>query len=592
MKEREPIEWAEILRRIGDQQAVAIDNATINVGSQFRNGTVAREFSLTNCIVRGTLTFHSVTFGETVSFTDTVFEDGVNLTGCRIQGQFVSSSVAFRRVAEFEGLSVGGRASFEKTVFAAPANFGMSSWGPLTNFDATTFDAGAVFSSVTSAGRMVFANGTRSAGPIDFSLATIGGMFRVAKAQFDREVILANAQIKGALHALDSVFGVDASLGMYHARVDGDVSIKQCQFLTAGEALNLRGARIDGGTTIGPVSCAGGVSLGDAKFGSYLAIGGLHRETDGQPGLPTRFDSTFSLAGARVEGFLNCFDVEFRKAGQMPPDERQEADFTGLKVGDDTYIMRCVFERGVLFHRSRFTGVFGTDARYAGFAGFQGSRFHRAVRFLRGTVFEADAEFYFCNFDEEANFGGARIRRSLNLLHCRFLHSLLFDLPTQSSRTQFEESATLRLDGSTYEALVPATAASVLELIGRIPLEPREDASFIVLERQLRRSGRPDEADAVRYERFTRQGGRLSLLSREVGQWAWSRFYRISTRYGTRGWRVLVVAVSSGATAVAVVYTGWPAKPESDAIATVFAAVGGFALALWVEPLKRRLWPE
>ena len=561
---------------------------------------MARDFSLRNCIVRGTLTFNFVTFGESVSFTDTVFEGGISLTGCKIQCQFVNVGVEFWNTAEFEGLSVGGHAYFERVVFKAAPNFAMTSWGPFTTFNGTKFDHGAAFLSATFGGHAVFENDTQATGgPIDLTFATINGMFLAHRSRFEQSLLLVSVRTAGAIRITETEFGPEAMLSLYHARIGGDLEIKECRFLSASTCLYLDGVQVDGGCSVGSVSCRGGTYAQNARFRSYLAIGGLQKRVDGEAQKKSQFDGAFSLSGSKVDDSLNCTDAVFKGDVQKDDKDKKDKDvepealFTGMKVGDDTYIIRCNFKHGAKFHRSQFTGVFGTDSHYDGFVSCQNTRFHNAVRFLPGCTFERGADFYFCTFDEEANFGGATIRVELTLQNCEFRRSLLFVDPTHKSVfTRFDGDARLQLTGSTYGTLEPATADSLQQLIGRIPNVPTEDLSLVFLEQWLRRSGRQEEADMVRYHCFERRSGRLAWWSRNWWQLSWNRFYRASTGYGTVVWPVLVVALLTGAAALAVTLMPGPDSVWKGTTKAICTALATSALGLGMEPVKRRLWPQ
>src|SRR6266496_1987768 len=116
-------DWAEIHKCISDGVPVTVENALIEIPSTLRHGRVAREFNFINCVVRGTFTATSVQFAESVSFTGTTFENGLDLDGCSIDGSLYLTDAIIKERASFEGLTVARQAFFDGCEFEVEPKF-------------------------------------------------------------------------------------------------------------------------------------------------------------------------------------------------------------------------------------------------------------------------------------------------------------------------------------------------------------------------------------------------------------------------------------------------------------------------------------
>ncbi len=86
--------WSEIYQHISDGLPVSENGVLIEMPGGVQHGRVAREFNLTNCVVRGAFVAKRVLFAESVSFTGTTFENGLGLDGCSVEGNlFLSDAV-------------------------------------------------------------------------------------------------------------------------------------------------------------------------------------------------------------------------------------------------------------------------------------------------------------------------------------------------------------------------------------------------------------------------------------------------------------------------------------------------------------------
>jgi hypothetical protein len=587
MTERAHHDWNEIYQAVIENRPVNVEDAIIDVGTELRTGTIARDFTFKNCIVRGTLTFNFITLNESLSFIDTVFEDGVNFSGSSIRGQFVNQRVQFRNVGHFEGLSVLGDTYFEETVFSIRPNFDLTTWGPVTIFSRTRFEDGAQFLSANFNGLTSFINGCEAAGhAIDFTFATINAMFRASESNFQQPLLLSNVHIVGAAQITKTEFGPEAHIDLSKARIEGDLYIEDCTLSNTDTCVLLDSMQVSR-CSIRAIKSNGAFYARNARF-QYLAIRGFKTGTRNESD-KSQFKGAFSLSGSRVGDHLICYD-SILTGGARKDTEEKIADFTGLKIGDDMLILRCDFQQGAKFNRSQFSGIFGTDSRYRELVHYQGVRFRSAVRFLPGCAFEKGADFYSCNFDGEANFGGASIQIRLTLEDCQFHRSLLFAFP--NLMTRFEPDAALFLEGSSYDRIKPNSAADLTNLISRIPNIPQEDSSLAFLEQSLRISALQEDADLIRYQRFKRRGERLKWRSKHWPKWTWNRFYWLCTRFGTVVWPVLLIAFVFGVATLFLAQLPRLDPGLRDIVKTVCAAVSAVAFGLGIEPVKRRLWPQ
>ncbi len=594
MVERERKDWDQICKALTENQSVSIENAIIEVGAQMQNGAVVRDLSIRNCVIRGTFSFNFVTFGESVSFTDTIFEDGIDLTGCRIQGQFVNCGVEFRGKAEFEGMSVGGDAYFERAVFNVEPNFAMTSWGSVTRFCGTKFNRGAAFLSATFGGHLLFYGDTLVTGAeADLTFATINGIFSAVGSSFEKSLLLVSVRTDSAVLITKVEFGTEARLNLNNAQIGGELNIEDCRFLSNSICLCLDMVQVEGNCSVGVITCHGDTSMQYARFRSHLSIGDHQKPVEGETKKQSQFNGSFSLEGSKVDDNFGCANTVFK--GAVRKDEKSQkveklpTYFTGMKVGGETHIYWCDFNHGIKFNRSQFAGVFGTNSCYGDFLECQGAQFHSSVRFFTGCTFKGGAHFYFCIFDQEANFGGAKISVQLVLTNCEFRRSLLFvDHMHKSALAQFDKDANLQLKGSTYGALEPSTDEYLKKLIGQIPNVPLQDVPLVFLEQCLRRSERQKEADMIRYHRFERLKKRLSWWSFNG---LYLGFYQVSSGYGTIIWPVFIVALLTGAAVLSIQLVPLLGS-DWKIVEAICGVLSTTALALWVDGVKRRLWPQ
>jgi hypothetical protein len=620
MAERQRKSWIEIQGQIHESRRVNIENAIITVDTPLEYETIPADFSMQNCQVEGVFSARFVTFSRSLSFRNTIFTDGIDLTGSNIEGQFVNNSVEFHKIAILESLTVTGNSYFNSVLFKITPDFSLTTWGPFTSLSGVILEQGAKFLSAMFHGHLFLDNGTRIDGD-SFSLAfaTIAGTLSATDISSEEPINLVQSRVGNSVSLSGAAFGASAMLDMSKSRVEGNLKLDKCAFHSTNTCLMLDELVVDGSCTIQSTTFHGGVFARSCSFNSYLSIGALIEDTSKattQFGdykvkelvqFDSHFNGPFSITGSRIGNFLHCIHSEFKRTPPIPDKEPGdgEADFSGIDVTGHTYIMNCKFNRGSIFNRSWFRDVFGTNSHYDRHVDCQGARFERAVRFLPDAVLAGGVDFYSSSFGDEANVGGAIIGGALDLEYCQFHHSLLFELKYHGRQSaRFIKGARILLAGCTYGTLVlPGRPNSLIEFISTVLDVPAEDGSLEFLEQSLRRWGRREDADVVRYQRSLRRGSRLSLreISRDPSlrarvqgwlRWVWDKLYRSATSYGTVVWRLFIVALVLGTTVLAVRLLPGIPQTWKDALTAICGVLAGVPLTLGLEHVKRRLWPQ
>ncbi len=592
MSDRQRKDWEEICRAITDKVPVNVENAIIEVTTELRHCIVARELNFINCIVRGSFTATRVTFAESISFVDTIFEDGLDLGGCSINGNLVAQNVECRSSADFEGISITGLSFFEQCTFKTNPNFTMASFGPYTSIEGSTFEDGATFISATFAGHLILADIPKCVGEFDLTWAAIGATLNANDCVFDGDLTCCRARVNGTVLISETRFGPDAALNLEQTAVGADVVIQKCVFAKViGNCLNLESISVSGGCKIERVTCQGGFTMFNSKVSRYLWIGTFDSVDNPATKHETYFFRNFNLSSLRLDGYFWCTGTVFESEGKAAP-----PDFTDVKIDGQTYIMFCEFKGGANFNRADFRGVFGTNAVFTRQVTFEGSHFLKGVRFLPSCSFADGIEFYFAEFDQEANFGGAKIRKRISLRYAQFRHSLLFELKGSEQGehdiVDFQDDAgnkvIVELRGCSYARLVlPYEFERLQEFIDRVPEDDKN--SLIYLEQYLLKSGRREYADRVRYHRNLLEGLRMPKF--RLG-WCMNRLHKYITHYGTIVSPLLLFALVLAVFGLLVDYVPHLDSSWTKIIQTLCWAVAGFVITLSMDAVRRKIWPE
>jgi len=632
---------------INDGKLVNFSDATITGVTPLEAGTVRRQIRFTNCVIEGKFDVRRVAFAESILFTDVIFGDGMNLEGCTVASDFIALGIVCKVEAGFERLVVRGRTSFENCRFEVRPDFSLATFGGYTSFTGSVFRRGAVFAMATVQGTLIL--DVESATDIDMWHATTNGLMHVPpSARFESMLnlrfIFANSLV---LIEMDG-FGPSARLSLEGARLAGDLVIQNGKLSQAtDECINLNQMTVSGNVSISKVSCheiprpdtkqppdkafltlessriVGSLSLSDSSFNrangpsvelSDIRVNGSFRVSQ------VVCTGKVNLVGAAISGRVwlegenawtsptgNVFQSKVSISGTVGELWCIGATFNGgfhisdLTVAGNADVMFCKISQRADFNRAEFRSRFGCISRFDGLATFENTTFRGAVRFLPGTEFKEGADFYFAQFEQEASFGGAKIRTVLDLRYARFSRALLFeqkrlDRSEQPDKISYIDEPTkveLDLRGCTYDTLMlPGDFHDVSDFADRISAE--DSPSLIYLERFLRRSGRATLADEIRRKRYTREREQLAwkLWKRE---WWWNLFYLRSSNYGTVILRMFLAVVIFGiASGMAPHWTGYfpfakHMRPwYSDFIKLVTGGIAAVASALGIDALRRR----
>jgi hypothetical protein len=601
VEERARKDWTEILQSIADGQSVIVENALIEITQTLQHGRIEREFNLLNCTVRGSLVATGARFAESVSFTGTTFENGVKLDNASIAGTLDVRNVVIKENADFEGLNVERQAFFDACTFESEPNFTLAHFGPFTGFDKTVFAAGATFIYATFDGYVGLTDLADCRGIVNFSIATVRGLLRVANSKFSGSLLAYTSNIDGAVLLEDLEFGPEATVEFFRATIGGQFLVRRCSFKNEGAVgLRLEGIAVSGGCEMTELLCLGGFTMNEAHVSRFFWIGEVNLSTPAKH--QTCFARGFNLSRLRVDGALTCTGVAFNPVGPdgqelaLSADDKEDPpEFTDMRIDGRLFVMGCSFPRGANFNRTEISGVFGLRATFGRSASFEGSRFQEGVRFLPGCRFLQGAEFYFAQFDGEANFGGAEIGGQLSLRYAQFNHSLLFELKGDEQggpdAVRFLDRGAhpvgVLLAGCSYQRLVlPNDFAAFERFLARTPTTDK--MSLVYLERYLRGVGRRELANVVRFCWNDREISQMPLLS---SRRLWRLLHKYATGYGTNPAVLLVVAVMLGLSNVAASYVG-AHQPWLQPFQTTSAIVATFVLALATDAIRRRVWPE
>jgi hypothetical protein len=638
--------WSEVVQLMADGKRIDVRNATITGVSPLEAGVTRGQIRLTNCVLQGKFDVRRVTFAESILFADVIFEDGMNLEGCTVVGDFVATGVVCKIEGGFERLVVRGRTSFDNCRFDVRPDFSLATFGGYTSFARSIFREGAGFAMATVEGTLIL--DIQSAADIDMWHVTINGLMHVPpSARFDSLLNLRSISASSLVLVQMDGFGSRAQLSLEGARLASDLVIQNGNLSQAAdECLNLKQMTASGDISIFKISCDQGSQADPKRYhdkplltltgsrirGSLNITNSSFNRSNGQGVSLSDIrvngsvrlsqvvcTGTVSLVGASILGRLwlegentwtsttgNVFHGEVNISGSVGELWCVGATFKGglsisdLTVSGNADVMFCGVSPRADFNRAEFRGRFGCIARFHGPATFENTIFRRAARFLSGTEFNAGADFYFAQFEQEASFGGTKIRKVLDLRYARFSALLFeqkrFDRGEQPGKISYIDEPTkveLDLRGCTYELLMlPDDFDDISDFADRISAE--DSPSLVYLERFLRRAGRAKLADEIRRKRYSRERKHLAwkLWKRE---WWWNLFYRWSSEYGTVVLRmflaVLIFGIASG---MAPHWTGYSPLAKhvppwcADFIKLVTGGIAAVASALGIDALRRR----
>ena len=137
--------------------------------------------------------------------------------------------------------------------------------------------------------------------------------------------------------------------------------------------------------------------------------------------------------------------------------------------------------------------------------------------------------------------------------------------------------------GSTYNTLVLTSddVNGLWDFIKRI--HPYDRSAFVFLERFLRKSGKRELANRVRYKWNLIEGKRLKFFSVNCFKWLWDRLLRFTTGYGTKMLRLTI--------GVILLFLG-SERFDVEILRLVLRSLAVFGAAVLGDSMRRRLMPE
>lgn len=648
--------WPEILARLAKGERVHESRLRIT-GSSTGPGLVQAQLSLVDCIFTDPFFAKNVTFGESLIFENVTFEQGLDLEGSIINANFYAFGVTCEEKCNLERLTVRGRCSFNERCAFTGMNLTLAVFEGYADL-AGKFHGGLAADQTTFKNSLIFA--VQCDETISLAYASFGKVLLVGEnAQIENLLNLKYASIAGAAIVRMKKFGPNARLSMQYARlgssleltdgrllnppdtcidlhgieVTGDISILRMSLgeppAGNGHSLSLESARVGGNAKITLAESRGKINLFSASISGRLWV---DRESDSSPNAACK---SINVSNSQLGEFW-CKNVLV--TGGADPSQTY-SNFAEVNVKGVTEISGCEFRTAANFNRARFGGRFGCWARFLEPAYFETAAFRGPVRFLRiwkdkhyeSCEFNGGVRFYFADFEQEANFGGAKFSRFLDLRFAKFSRALLFEwkmLKEDSvpERTQFDDSSgrvEISLRGCQYQALVLRYDAAALpkrlkhtsnhsakpssesqelsDFMARFPVNdsaalypdhPRKDdlLPLLYLERYLRKEGRTLLADQVRRERFSRQRNHPTGF----WDWLWNWTYYGLSNYGTSVVQTIPGVLISGALLATngFLMTFLPRinkDPYSELVKAALAALVALFGGIFTDALKQKL---
>jgi len=605
---KELITWTEILDisdgvprnfDVKDSKPIYVENKIIEGDFLYSGGTVARQFQIKNCTVKGEFQCTYITFSEIFSIEKTVFEKSFDIHGCtfstdfsawemqstdanfestRINGQLTAQKAVFKGSANFVNISIAGSAYFNESEFEKKPDFVLSVFGRFTSFEGANFKEGASFISSIFQGHLFLSNQLVSGEDLDFTWAFISGLLSISDSTFKKNLTLKQVSIGGIFLAENVEFGKESTLILEDSQLRSEITIVNCSFKKDTDTcINVANAELLGGFKMKDChEINGEVSFYNSNIHKHFKIG-TYADKDKTEESRLIFNKMVNFSSLRVNGMFQCAHADFKIS----------SDFSDMVINGNTYIYSCEFLQEIKFNRSEFLGIFGTNSIFGAPVYFEGTKFRKAIRFLDGCYFKNTAEFYFAQFDDEANFGGARIGKNLSLRNARFHHSLSFESMDMLINGSVSNGKWLDLNGCIYGTLLlPQNFKTLDAFMEALPDSDR--STWVFLEAYLRKTGRIEYANKVRVHWNLHEGNKLRFFS--LG-WIRDRSFRYLTNYGTAIWIIVLIVFVLILTNDLITII-WEKEPWRTLIHT---ALKGLALAgggLATEALRRRTWPE
>ena len=277
--------YSDAARRIGPVVfggRTQFSGAHLQSEADFRGTVFRKAADFNGLVVEGKLTFEQSRFGG-----------GLLCGGARFQSEADFGGTVFRGATDFSGLVVEGKLTFERASFDGDVLFGASLFKNAALFGGAAFDGRADFTSVNVAGSTLFP-GVSFAGPAQFSGVLFRGEADFAGAAFGREANFNGAVIEGLADFGRAGFAGDAVFSA--AQFHNSAHFPQAAF---GRKADFTSINVAGTTLFPGVSFAGPALFCSTVFKSELDFGGA------------RFRQAADFTGTLVEGTASFVNASF-----------------------------------------------------------------------------------------------------------------------------------------------------------------------------------------------------------------------------------------------------------------------------------------
>ncbi|MFJ2651433.1 pentapeptide repeat-containing protein [Streptomyces sp. NPDC087420] len=273
------------------------DSATFKGGAEFGAAAFGSIALFHSVVFEGDARFGSVTFEGDTWFQSATFRSDAWFRSATFQGDTGFESAIFESDALFESVTFQNAARFRSATFRSRARFGLATFRGVAGFGSVTFESDAGFRSA------VFKSVAR------FSSATFEGVALFGSAVFKRDGAFESAAFKGGAGFESAVFEnralfesvtFESDVRFTSATFKDDAGFESVTFrgdarfesATFESDARFTGAAFERASHLGPLVCAGRVTLSGAVFGGPVSLAFAARRLECRR---TRWSSTAEL---------------------------------------------------------------------------------------------------------------------------------------------------------------------------------------------------------------------------------------------------------------------------------------------------------
>ena len=395
-------------RFLEDLLTDSLEGVTVHrKGVRIANATIAGPLDLERADIPHYAQFDRFSFEESVNLSKSVFRKGVT-----IDNSWFNS-------AHFNEMNVKGEASFRHTTFGQSVDFTSATIDGLFSANNAYFAGSASFDGMSVKGKASFQDAT-FAQSVDFTSATIDGLFLANNAYFAGSASFDGMRVDESLSLTSAVFAGRATFS--EMNVTGRLVVLRTQFVNGSEVKQFSGMKVGGNAIFGKAVFFGPAMFVDAKIdGSFEAgdvrFGASADFSDVKVGGSAIFGETVffgpaMFVDAKIDGNFGADDARFGAS----------ADFSDVKVGgsaifgaiddDGTFLGKTVFSGRVEFENAEISGNFEAV----------GTRFVQPANF-NGMEVGGSAFFIEAVFAGTADFAGANIGGDFQATRAKFTNS-------------------------------------------------------------------------------------------------------------------------------------------------------------------------